>query len=524
MEPKTAPQTVTKSVTKMPSKSVTKTAPKSVTKTTPQPVTKTAPKSVTKSVTKPPSKSVTKTAPKTVTKSVTKSVTKTVSNPPSKTAPKSFPKSVTKMPTIQSNLPISFQSQKTCQKIPEVCNLVTRNFLENSSLVSDFDAINLKVSTSTIMVYTNMEFDRNRIIEEFDPVCPKNLPLTRKKKNVDKKKIVCDYGSCISIQTGNRFKGLYMKKTKAKWCTNCQLTKTDGNGMEEKMFTLSEQIYRRSPRKNLPTRMFETPVSLEDIYLDLKVGRDFEYEIMYYCSNCNQLLTESQLSKIPNMLNQTTIELSLGKQPYNIMFFKNSFKIPGCKSLSDAIELIMILWKYYLGISTIWKMSKSFEHENPRFVFDSVMINVDFRLGFPIDRSKLHCLMNSEEYSNVIKMSQFEPTTHANVNIKFFSPPPSFQKFVCLEFSKDRKFKNIQESVFEILGNPYSSSKGKTPKQETTMIVFSSSVIIMSGKYVCRMKEAYDFFLNVVSDRKSDIEVLVSKPQMSLDEYIQRQK
>ena len=70
------------------------------------------------------------------------------------------------------------------------------------------------------------------------------------------------------------------------------------------------------------------------------------------------------------------------------MMFKDSFKLAGNKTYEDAVEAIMILWENYITpIPNAW----SFRDMNARlrdahFMFDVVMRNVNFNIGFTINK------------------------------------------------------------------------------------------------------------------------------------------
>ena len=55
----------------------------------------------------------------------------------------------------------------------------------------------LKTSTRTVMVYTNISFDLKKIFESVK-VTDIEAPLTKKKKNVDKKRLVAR-SSCLDV-------------------------------------------------------------------------------------------------------------------------------------------------------------------------------------------------------------------------------------------------------------------------------------------------------------------------------------
>ena len=338
----------------------------------------------------------------------------------------------------------------------------------------------LKTSTRTVMVYTNLCFDLKKIFESIK-ITDIEAPLTKKKKNVDKKRLVAPYGAVISLQKENQIRGIDLRKAKKHWCPACQVVIVKEE-REVKVNTVEERLV-------------------------LVPGTDIK-EIQYFCNKCESYFALRQLKKIINFLNQITIVLSIGHIILNIMLFKNNFKIAGCKEDDDAVESTMILWQNYVLHSKGWAQIP--DEKNPKFVFSLVMRNVDFRLGFFIDRKELNRLMNHKKYANKIFMSQHESTAHTNVNIKMYAKKPDGYMYDCLVIPKKK------ESYFvKLQHNPYKPKKKKKPKY-TTAIVFSSSEIILSGRYEETMRKAYEFFVKAAVSNKTLIEEKLKSPDQDL--------
>jgi hypothetical protein len=342
----------------------------------------------------------------------------------------------------------------------------------------------LQTSTMTVMVYCNVQFDLEQIFRKI-PITRVEVPLTKKQKNVDKKRIVAPADTIISVQSKTMIRGIDLRKKKKHWCTVCQPKKVTDE-KEVKVFTIVERLVR------------------ED-------GTDVDH-IVYYCSRCQKEYKPTEIKKINHFLNQLTIVLSIGKQPLlNVMMFKDNFKIAGCKDIDDAADVPLVLWDTFMSNNPeLWALKPG--QKEPGFIFETVMRNVDFKLGFPIERASLNSLMNSKQFSHNIFMSQYESTGHTNVNIKMFSRVPDGFRYDCLKIpldGADPYFIKVPKNVFK--------SKKKREKEETkekyiTFIVFSSSEIILSGRYNENMREMYNFFIDVVSKNKNVIEEKLELP------------
>ena len=82
----------------------------------------------------------------------------------------------------------------------------------------------LNTSTITMMVYSNLTFDLMKVFSHI-PITHIVLPLTRKKKRIDKKKLKAPYGSVISLQYGVYIRGIRLSKEKKYCCPTCQIEK-----------------------------------------------------------------------------------------------------------------------------------------------------------------------------------------------------------------------------------------------------------------------------------------------------------
>lgn len=353
----------------------------------------------------------------------------------------------------------------------------------------------LTTSTKTVMVYANIEFNLQQLFHAI-ALTDVEVPRTKKQKNVDKKKIAAPYGAIIGLQSRTMIRGVDIRKKNKQWCTVCRpVTQVSFENVK--------------PKKIL---------TLTEFLVDVE-GTDIR-RIKYHCSKCQRDYEQHELKKIGHFLNQLTIVLSLGNQPIiNIMMFKDNLKIAGCKNDDDAKEAVMILWENYIS-----KVPESFKHKelsipkDVRFTFETVMRNVDFKLGFMINRAALNDLMNEERYADRVKLSQYEATSNTNVNVKMHSIKPKNFLYDCLVFPQKGKPRLIDVESID-------HKKVKKPKrggESITFIVFSSSEIILSGRYDENMKDMYEFFVNTVFTRKKDVAEQLIQPNRSLLESILR--
>ena len=353
----------------------------------------------------------------------------------------------------------------------------------------------LKTSTKTIMCYTNVQFDLRKVfssVEVFEDSAA--VDLTRH-KSIDKKKIRAPPGSIVSLHYQKYLRGINLRKMKKYCCPRCKIRNTKGKPVKT-----VEAIFVQKPIKG-----YDSSVSSLDWHCD-KCSRSYEPQTI-------------GRKKIDNFLNQTTLILFLREDHYiNIMIFKNSFKIAGCKTDADAVTAVSTLWNrlspdsWTLNLCTV----------RPFFVFEVVMRNVGFNLGFGINRTLLNLLMNETQFSDKIALSQFEPTGQTNVNIKMFTSKPENFTYNCLVYPLEKVSTSTKKCVpgicpCDVLDSeaqaPYIIQTDKLffkkmkdkPEKPMTFIVFSSSQTILSGKYDSNVKEQYQFFIETLLKYKDRI-------------------
>ena len=219
-------------------------------------------------------------------------------------------------------------------------------------------------------------------------------------------------------------------------------------------------------------------------------------------------------------LNQITCIISLGAMKnINVFIFKTSFKIVGCKDTETAEEVIMLLWDEY--IKPLRDCYQSMDNEPPNFTFETVMTNVDFSLGFMIDRKNLNTLLNSDKYTERIKASRFQTTDDTNVNVQFHTEKPKdyfYWRLVDVSDVKSGTKKGLKGGkgsatdgeigwiVDKVDDIKYSDKKKKKKPKHTTFLVFQSSKIILSARYQQNMGKDYDYFLDIINNNRKSIE------------------
>lgn len=395
-------------------------------------------------------------------------------------------------------------------KLKENCDNLKEEIKKvNLSLPPNFKPFHeLPTSTSTEMAYSNLHFHREEIFKSIT-ITEVQVPLTKKKKNIDKKKLKAPYGSIIGIQYGLYFRGVRLSKRKRYWCPRCQL-----RNVKTGKIILSVEEY---------------DLSITQSEIDELGYPEDTRKIYFKCTVCTKDYKIEQLRKIMTFLNQLTIGLALDGIIINIMNFKDNFKLAGNKHFNHAVETMMIMWETYIQPNPeCWEFRDNktsvsidenkfverveYERIDAHFLFDGVMKNVDFHLGFAIDKKKLNNLMNEAIYSNIVHISSYETTSSTHVNIELYSVKPEDYKYYVLSYENA----GIDNPVFLKSQEKLYARKKPQEDRYTTLIVFSSGEVILTGRYAINMEEAYLFFVNTALQNKDIIKEVVSKPNKPL--------
>jgi len=174
-------------------------------------------------------------------------------------------------------------------------------------------------------------------------------------------------------------------------------------------------------------------------------------------------------------------------------------QITGCKCDDHFIDAVISVYKTMIEVEK-WTGEKLFTLEGPlEVVFNTVMQNMDFNVGFRINRYKLDKYIN--QYTNYCSI--FEGSLSTGVNIKVRSDPDVHPKILKIRYSNgqlDRFYTSFEE--YKILLN-----KKKETKRDKhhTFLVFASGSIIMSSRG-SEMKEVYDSLIDILTNNREHFE------------------
>jgi len=211
--------------------------------------------------------------------------------------------------------------------------------------------------------------------------------------------------------------------------------------------------------------------------------------------------------------NSITVVMCVDKKFINCKVSKNGkLQLTGCKSQEQAEKFVQYLWKHMNNlkdengklIEGVCKISD----EVPKTIFLTVMTNIGFNIGFPINREILDDYINKNTKYN----SLFETSVgYTGINIK-----------MPIKSSDDLRLKvmYLEEGIWKYTDIFYKNYLDTLPKKEkqreitkkekrcNTFLVFHSGNIIYSSWDYSFMKDVYEEFTGILQGCK---ELIVEK-------------
>ena len=259
-----------------------------------------------------------------------------------------------------------------------------------------------------------------------------------------------------------------------------------------------------------------------------KRGRKKEGDVSHLCPN---KLDNFPIGAIIALRNKKTIrgELPKKRQTASSTFFRNSvtiqmkidvknkfvngkvcsngkFQITGCNDEAYAYKFIYYLYDLMdktgkqIGeeIFTIQK-SSVFKSDYPAAIINVVMKNINFKIGFNVNRERLDNYIRE----NTDYFSLFLSDLHTCVSIKMEAKRPAEEKLdlVVLKGPNEFEISQVDFSVYQI---HYDHNKKNEKKKYHTFLVFYSGSVILSS---CgpETEMVYNRFAQIIAENKSTL-------------------
>ena len=201
--------------------------------------------------------------------------------------------------------------------------------------------------------------------------------------------------------------------------------------------------------------------------------------------------------------NAITIVVMLDK-PLNFKVCKNgTFQMTGCKTDEHPEFCIKMIWEIISKDPTCYTFTR--EHGTFSTLIVPSMRNIDFDLGFNVDREKLGIFLTREECELHCLL---EPLFgYAGVNIKIPLVDSREDMEVVKIVMEDGEYKRSVTDYREYLSILDEKTRQKKQREEryNTFLVFHSGKVIFSGLTAKFMRSTYYDFMRIINNASSEI-------------------
>ena len=220
--------------------------------------------------------------------------------------------------------------------------------------------------------------------------------------------------------------------------------------------------------------------------------------------------------------NSITVVIILDK-PINFKVCRNgTFQMTGCKSHEHADKCVKYIWEYIKNYTTIYSFTRG---TNLEAIFIPSMRNIDFSLGFIVDREKLNQYMCTQQEFHCLLETSFG-YTGVNVKVPLTKDIKTMQVKKIIE--KDGEWQEVWTTYKEYLDilSPKERETKLQSERHNTFLVFHSGKVIMSGLTADFMREVYYYFLSIIRSSFNKIEERLvhfndsDENELSLDEEL----
>jgi len=211
--------------------------------------------------------------------------------------------------------------------------------------------------------------------------------------------------------------------------------------------------------------------------------------------------------------NSLTVVMMIMNKKLNFKLSKNGkFQITGCKTDEQAELCVKNLWNMIKKNEKMYKLNE----KKLEVMFAPAMRNIDFDLGFFIDREKLSRYINDNtEYYSMLEAS----FGYTGVNIKF----PMTEDITKLVIKKLIYNKDVWEEHSATYGdylNTYNEkerNKKQNKRRYTTFLLFHSGRAIESGLHEEYMRGPYNKFIDIIKKARPVIEEKLDSSESDSD-------
>jgi TATA-box binding protein (TBP) (component of TFIID and TFIIIB) len=259
--------------------------------------------------------------------------------------------------------------------------------------------------------------------------------------------------------------------------------------------------YKVFPKKRGRKKKFEQIEEKEIIDTGSIVTLKFENDIRGVELKRKKLDNKKKKSKW--FRNSFTVVMIIDNKPINFKICQNGMiQVTGCKFDSQAEDCVKFIWNYIREQKDIYKFSRD---NYLQIMFIPVMRNIDFSVGFFVDREKLARYMSTQtEFHSLLETS----FGYTGVNIKIPIDSNIREMEITKMYFKDEKWVRSLTTYQEYLDRLSEKEINKKLNKErfVTFLVFHSGKVIQSGINASLSRDSYYYFLKIIRTAFDEIE------------------
>lgn len=202
--------------------------------------------------------------------------------------------------------------------------------------------------------------------------------------------------------------------------------------------------------------------------------------------------------------NSVTVVMVIDGKKINFKISRNGkFQMTGCKQDHHAESCVKYIWEYIKDSQDVYTIP---EKHSFKAIFIPAMRNIDFSLGFVLDREKLDEYFNTfTQYYSLLETSI--GYTGVNIKIPVTKPITELQiKELTYRRGNWLKPKFIPYQNYLDTLKPKEQQKKLDKERYNTFLVFHSGKVIMSSMCEDFARETYYEFLDIIRENYKEFE------------------
>jgi TATA-box binding protein (TBP) (component of TFIID and TFIIIB) len=434
---------------------------------------------------------------------------------------------------VQTSAPAPVLSNSQVRKMTEkVRQNVAKCIIDGNGNLKPFAQI--PISTRTVIVLTNCTVDLAALFQ-YAPVIdfePQVKRRGRKKRNNFEKPVPkIPFGSVVKVQHELKIRGTDLKKKD----TNTESTKSASSKSAAKPFQPQGQAANEEEQMN---------TSDDEESVDMQIDSCETNSTGTTGTGRDTVVTNELIA--PNREGNYQVQLEPVKKAYflhcvtlviaihsdqdkenitkNVKLFSNGkMQITGCKNDDQYINTVKAVFQLFHTIEQyIGQPIVVCNDPNYRAVFNTVMQNMDFYMGFGIYRNKLDQFMNTKtDYITI-----FEPSMNPCVNIEI-PIQDSDAKMMSMEYNRQTQAVTRGQVNHKDFQHYFAKKNPKKKPAVHTFLVFASGRVIFSSSGSSSEKIFYEF-INLMIQNRLEFEetqlVLYNNPNNPFTAHMNQQK